>query len=361
MAARSKRHSRTVFTNGVFDLFHDGHSNLLRRAKAEGDYLLVGVASDESCAKSKRSPLHPWRVRARRVGEVPFVDEVIKTPWSADLTRDFYDHHEITVQVQGDRESSFPIAEELGILKIVGRTPGISTTKLINILESINHEILEGGHLNDVRRVYADDAYYVLKYGNRNVARKFPVSLPDTRTSDEYAVITAFRQRISEPYFIVKPVTLVEEKKTAVFESAPLEAETLFERLMKAAPNEALLVRIIRDLAQMHNATLDDYELRARFSYNPGFHQIKLGIQCINATTDSLWLPYIRNFIASSLKIKRVLLHGDFAPKNILVWDDGYLFIDFEESGYGDPALDLGYFFAYTQDSASRMRMERYH
>ena len=45
---------KTVFTNGVWDIFHYGHYNLLRRAKELGDYLLVGVASDESCEKYKR-------------------------------------------------------------------------------------------------------------------------------------------------------------------------------------------------------------------------------------------------------------------------------------------------------------------
>ena len=118
MAFRSGRPAETIFTNGVFDLFHEGHFNLLHKANAEGDYLLVGVASDESCANSKRRPWQTWDVRARAVGQVPFVDEVIKTPWSVDLTREFYDRHGITVQVQGDHDSSFPVAEELGILKI---------------------------------------------------------------------------------------------------------------------------------------------------------------------------------------------------------------------------------------------------
>lgn len=335
-----------VFTNGVFDLFHHGHFELLRRAKAQGEYLLVGVASDESCASLKRTPWQPWPVRARVVAEVPFVDEVIKTPWGIDLTREFYDRHGITVHVQGDKESSFPVAEELGILKVLGRTPGVSTTKLINILQSLDHEILEGGHLNDVRRVYADGPYYVLKYGNRTVARKFQISLPDTRTRDEYEVITAFRQRLCQPDFIVKPIALV-DGPIAVLESAPLTAETLVQRLLRGPPEEALLTDIIRNLARMHNATLDDDELRARFAHNPGFMQVKIGVQCLSATSNQTWLTYIDKFIASSLQIKRVLLHGDFAPKNIMVWDSGYLFIDFEESGYGDPALDVGYFLAH--------------
>jgi cytidyltransferase-like protein len=341
-----KAQVKKVFTNGVFDLFHEGHLNLLRKAKAEGAYLLVGVASDEACAESKRKPWQSWEVRARVVSEVPFVDDVIKTPWSADLTRDFYARHGISVQVQGDRGSSFALAEELGILKIVGRTEGISTTKLVNILRMVGAEILEGGYLNDVKRVFLDGEYYVVKHGNRIVARKYPVTLPDNRTRDEYNVITAFRQRISNAGFIVKPIGF-DQEKVIVFESAPLEAETLFQILMKGGPDEALLAGIIENLVLIHNATLNDDQLQARFGSNDGFLQIKIGIQCLRATADPALLTCIEAFIAESLKIQKVLLHGDFAPKNILVWPGGHLFIDFEESGYGDPALDVGYLLAH--------------
>lgn len=337
---------KKVFTNGVFDLFHEGHLNLLQKAKAEGDYLIVGVASDESCVQSKRKPWQSWEVRARVVSEVPFVDEVLKTPWSADLTREFYARHAISVQVQGDLGSNFALAEELGILKIVGRTEGISTTKLVKIINAIDGEILEGGYLNDVRRVFLDGEYYVVKYGSRIVARKYPVSLPDTRTRDEYNVITAFRQKISNSGFIIKPIGF-DQQKIIVFESAPLDAETLFQALMKDGPDEQLLTDIVENLALMHHATFDDDQLRARFGSNAGFLQIKVGMQCLRATADTALLTRIEAFMAESLKIQKVLLHGDIAPKNILVWPRGHLFIDFEESGYGDPALDVGYLLAH--------------
>src|SRR5205807_2058289 len=55
----------------------------------------------------------------------------------------------------------------------------------------------------------------------------------------------------------------------------------------------------------------------------------------------------IEAFMGESLKVQKVLLHGDIAPKNILVWPGRHLLIDFEESGYGDPALDIGYLLAH--------------
>jgi glycerol-3-phosphate cytidylyltransferase len=336
-----------VFTNGVFDLFHEGHHSLLFKAKQEGDYLLVGIASDESCAQSKRPPLQSWSERADVIRKLSFVDEVVETPWSKDLTEDFYTQNAIAWQVQGDRGSSFALAKQLGILKVVGRTAGISTTKLINIIQSNDGEILEGGHLNDVKRVFFEDAYYVFKYSNRTVARKYPIDLPDHRTRDEYDVITEFHKYVKEPEFIVKPI-FSDRNKIIVFESAPVQAESLFEKLLRQDVDEDLLIRIARSLASLHKSTRNNDLLRERFGKNDGFVKIKIDVQCRNATQDELLHPCINDFIDQSMEIKEVLLHGDFAPKNILVWDlNKYLFIDFEESGYGDPALDVGYFLAH--------------
>ena len=338
---------KKIFTNGVFDLFHKGHYNLLCKAKAEGDYLLVGVASDESCANSKRQPVEPWEKRARRVLEVPFVDEVIKTPWSIDLTEAFYREHGISLQVQGDKGSSFAVAERLGILKVVGRTDGISTTKLLNILKAEDAEIMEGGYLNDVKRVFYEGAFFVVKYAQRTVGRLYPIPLPDHRSRDEFDVITAFHKYLGSPKFIVKPI-FSDREKIIIFDSAPVEAETLFVRLSRERMDESLLAKIVESLAAMHNATLDKVSLRERFSANNGFLKIKVDLQCLHATNDPVLCKRISNFIDQSLRIQRVLLHGDFAPKNILVWGKAeYVFIDFEESGYGDPALDVGYFLAH--------------
>lgn len=338
---------KKIFTNGVFDLFHEGHYNLLRKAKAEGDYLLVGVASDESCAKSKRQPVEPWEKRAQKVKTVPFVDEVLKTPWSADLTEAFYTDNGISLQVQGDKGSSFAIAESLGILKVVGRTAGISTTKLLDILQAEDAEILEGGYLNDVKRVFYEGTYFVVKYAQRTVGKIYPIPLPDHRTRDEYDVIVAFQQCLGSPGFIVKPI-FSDREKIIIFDSAPVDAETLFVRLLRERMDEEILVRIMESLASMHNATLDNVSLRERFSSNDGFLMIKVDLQCRHATNDPELSRHICDFLDKSMRIQRVLLHGDLAPKNILVWGrTDYLFIDFEESGYGDPALDVGYLLAH--------------
>lgn len=65
------------YTTGVYDLFHIGHLNLLRKAKAECDYLIVGVSTDDLVEyKGKRSVI-PFAERKEIVGAIRYVDEVV--------------------------------------------------------------------------------------------------------------------------------------------------------------------------------------------------------------------------------------------------------------------------------------------
>ena len=66
------------YTTGVFDLFHIGHLNVLKRAKLECDYLIVGVTSDDLCMSAKnKKPIIPFQERMEIVGAIGFVDEVV--------------------------------------------------------------------------------------------------------------------------------------------------------------------------------------------------------------------------------------------------------------------------------------------
>lgn len=66
------------FTTGVFDMFHIGHLNLLRRAKEQCDYLVVGVSTDECVQSYKhRAPIIPYEQRLAIVAAIRYVDEAV--------------------------------------------------------------------------------------------------------------------------------------------------------------------------------------------------------------------------------------------------------------------------------------------
>ena len=76
-AWRAAQRGKVVFTNGVFDLVHPGHIELLERSRAEGDFLVVGVNTDASVrrlGKGSDRPLVPEAARARVLAGFAAVD-----------------------------------------------------------------------------------------------------------------------------------------------------------------------------------------------------------------------------------------------------------------------------------------------
>lgn len=65
------------YTTGVYDLFHIGHLNLLRKAKQQCEYLIVGVTVDELVAYKNKKAVIPYPERAQIVEAIKYVDKVV--------------------------------------------------------------------------------------------------------------------------------------------------------------------------------------------------------------------------------------------------------------------------------------------
>ena len=123
------------------DLFHYGHVNFLKQASEIGDYLIVGIHSDETVQNYKRSPIMTMEERISVVASCRYVDEVIpNAPLIIDLK--WIKKHNIHLVVHGDDFSEdllqlcYKIPIEMGIFKKVPYTPGISTTDIMNRLKN---------------------------------------------------------------------------------------------------------------------------------------------------------------------------------------------------------------------------------
>ena len=71
------KHYKIGYTTGVYDLFHIGHLNLLRRAKAMCDYLIVGVTVDELVEYKHKRSVIPFEERIEIVRSIRYVDEAV--------------------------------------------------------------------------------------------------------------------------------------------------------------------------------------------------------------------------------------------------------------------------------------------
>lgn len=126
-----------VYTDPVADLFHYGHMEFLKKARALGDYLLVGISADDVLESYKRRPILTMNERAAAVAGCRYADEVIiNAPFIVD--RAWIDKYDIHLVVRGDDftqeqlEQYYKVPMDMGILRTVPYTPGISTSEIIS-------------------------------------------------------------------------------------------------------------------------------------------------------------------------------------------------------------------------------------
>ncbi len=88
------------YTTGVFDLFHVGHLNLLKRAKSLCEFLIVGVSTDELVAYKNKKAVIPFEERIQIVDSIEYVDAVV--PQDSMDKLDAYKRYKFDVMFVGD-------------------------------------------------------------------------------------------------------------------------------------------------------------------------------------------------------------------------------------------------------------------
>lgn len=121
---------KKVITYGTFDLLHHGHINILRRAKEYGDYLIVGLSSDEFNEIKGKAAYHSYEERKMILEAVKYVDEVIpEHNWGQKVT-DIKSNNVDLFVMGSDWEGKFDDLKVYCDVIYLPRTEGISTTKI---------------------------------------------------------------------------------------------------------------------------------------------------------------------------------------------------------------------------------------
>ncbi|XP_059318143.1 ethanolamine-phosphate cytidylyltransferase-like [Lycium ferocissimum] len=143
--------ARVVYIDGAFDLFHAGHVEILKRARQFGDFLLVGVYTDETISELRghQYPLMNLHERSLSVLACRYVDEVIiGAPW--EVTQDMVTTFNISVVVHGtvsernsctgEKHDPYAVPKSMGIFRAIESPKDITTTSVAQRIIA-NHEI----------------------------------------------------------------------------------------------------------------------------------------------------------------------------------------------------------------------------
>lgn len=131
---------KRVLTYGTFDLLHIGHINILKRAKELGDFLIVGLSTDEFNEVKEKKAYHTYENRKSVLEAVKFVDMIIpESKWEQKIS----DVKSLAVDifVMGDDwEGKFDFLKEYCEVVYLPRTTGISTTKIKTDLSIVEND-----------------------------------------------------------------------------------------------------------------------------------------------------------------------------------------------------------------------------
>lgn len=145
--------ARVVYIDGAFDLFHAGHVEILKSARQLGDFLLVGIYTDQIVSEQRgpHFPLMHLHERSLSVLASQYVDEVIiGAPW--EITKDMITTFNISLVVHGTvcesksyvngKIDPYSVPKSMGVFRMLESPKNITTTLVAQRIKA-NHEIYE--------------------------------------------------------------------------------------------------------------------------------------------------------------------------------------------------------------------------
>ncbi len=129
---------KRIITYGTFDLFHVGHLRLLKRAKELGNFLIVGISTDEFNKIKGKKTIIPFDHRAEIVESIKYVDMVIpEKSWEQKID-DIKKYNIDTFVIGDDWKGKFDYLKDYCEVVYLPRTHGISSSELKSLLKGLS-------------------------------------------------------------------------------------------------------------------------------------------------------------------------------------------------------------------------------
>ena len=250
------------------------------------------------------------------------------------------------------------LLDEHNVVEYLRETGRVGPTELLET------RFLAGGVSNVVLHVHRPervDGDFVLKQARPQLRVPDPWFCSVERIWREVAVLRLCETRLAGPphaggplgeplLSVCLPRILFEDRQQYVFAmtAAPLGHSTWKQRLLGGEADIATAVACGRVLGRLHAATWRDPEVAREFADRQYFDDLRLDpyYRQVARVHPKLATP-ITDLLDSLAAHPRCLVHGDFSPKNLLVWPGGLMLIDCEVGHFGDPAFDLGFFLTH--------------
>ena len=263
--------TKKIITYGTYDMLHIGHINILKRAKAEGDYLIVGVTSEDyDRSRGKLNVSQTQEVRLHAIEKLDFVDEVILETHKGQKEEDIQKHNINKFVIGDDWIGKFDYLKKYTEVVYLPRTEGISSSKLRE--EQIKNIRLGIVGINSDSKRFIQETAYVSCAESTSVCTKKQKKIVKFQTQynidQGFSDYNAFLNSDIDAVYIATDVQeryshikLALKKGKHVLCENPLsikekEAEELFELAKKK--NVLLLMAIKTAFAPAFNKMLDE-------------------------------------------------------------------------------------------------------
>tara|TARA_Y100000114_G_C11724860_1_gene310403 strand:+ start:776 stop:1174 length:399 start_codon:yes stop_codon:yes gene_type:complete len=129
--------TKTIWTNGCFDILHRGHIELFKYAKSLGNYLVVGIDEDERVKQSKGDsrPINTTSDRKAVLESIKYIDEVVTFSKDSELENCVLNSEASIMVIGSDYKGKRVIgAQHVDEVKFFNRLANYSTTKIVENL-----------------------------------------------------------------------------------------------------------------------------------------------------------------------------------------------------------------------------------